>query len=382
MKISNKISRVDIQVSLLAAVIVIVSFTCVYAFNYCVTYRDMIHNLSDNATSIYNYVEKNLDKNTFKNINTKDDQYKQEYISNKKLLADAKELAGVMYLYTAKQAEDGTLIYILDGLPSDSSDFRNAGDVIEKEIWPDLIHALNDNIVMPNDIKPTSWGKIFISYFPIHDNGKVVGVIGIEFNAEHQYNAFQLLRIGTPIIAFISCLIAILLAVKMFKRISNPLYQDFANTDYLTGIKNRNAFEIDMNNLNNSNIKEDLIVLSIDLNGLKIVNDTLGHKSGDGYIKSASQIINKNVPPNSRTYRVGGDEFVVLLKFETIEQVEEIIDTIQKECTLINEHEVFKLSLSIGYALYDSCNDNDIFHAYQIADKLMYQNKKASKIMI
>ncbi len=74
----------------------------------------------------------------------------------------------------------------------------------------------------------------------------------------------------------------------LFKRISNPTYTDFANTDYLTGLKNRNAFEIDMNNLNNSNLKNLISIISIDLDGLKRLMINLA-------IKQETYILSKQV---------------------------------------------------------------------------------------
>lgn len=380
MNINSKFRRVDIQVSILTAFIVMISFICVYYFNYRITYQDMIKSLSERAVSIHEYVEKNLDKSTFRDINSVEDQSKQSYIDTKKLLEDVKGTTGVMYLYTAKQSDDGSLIYVVDGLDSNSPDIRNAGDMIEKEIWGDLFFALDGNKVLPNKIKETSWGYIFISYFPVHDNGKVVGVVGIEFEAGHQYRAFQLLRFGTPIIAFITCLISILIAVKLFKRISNPLYQDFANTDYLTGVKNRNAFELDMNNLKNSTIREKLDIISIDLNNLKKINDSFGHKIGDDYIKYAAEIINKNISKSSTLYRVGGDEFVIISKDVTSQQIEKSMNKIMKNCEQINKETYFTLSMAVGYATFDLSKSEDIFETYQRADNSMYENKKAMKM--
>ncbi|MDX5681321.1 diguanylate cyclase, partial [Clostridioides difficile] len=292
MKINKKFNRVDMQVSILTAIIVIISSSCVYFFNYTLTYKNMIYSLSERSKHIYEYVERNIDKNTFTEINSKEDQSKKSYKSSKILLESVKNTTGVMYLYTAKKTKDGSLVYVVDGLNSSRSDFRNAGDLIEKEICGDINKALDNHILLPKKIKSTSWGYIFISYFPIHnDVGKVVGVIGIEFEAKHQYNTFKFISIVTPIIALLTCLISALIAVILFKRISNPTYTDFANTDYLTGLKNRNAFEIDMNNLNNSNLKNLISIISIDLDGLKKINDKFGHQAGDLYIKQASKII-------------------------------------------------------------------------------------------
>ena len=104
-------------------------------------------------------------------------------------------------------------------------------------------------------------------YYPIHDEGKVVGVLGIEFDASHQFEAFKQIRIITPLIAIMASLIATIIAVLSFRRISNPRFKDMANTDYLTNLHNRNAFEIDFENL--STHKHNTGIIITDLNDLK-----------------------------------------------------------------------------------------------------------------
>lgn len=379
MKINNKISRVDIQVSILTAFIVIISFVCVYFFNYITTYNDMILSLSERSRNIYEYVEKNFDKSTFENINSIDDQSMQSYIDMKKLLEGVKASTGVRYLYTAKKTKDNSLIYIIDGLNSENLDFRNAGDLIEKEIWSDMEIALNDAILFPKNIKKTTWGYIFISYFPIHDGEKVVGVLGIEFDAEHQYNTFKMIRIGTPIIAILTCIFSVLMAVGLFKRISNPTYKDLANSDYLTNLKNRNSFEIDMNNIKNSKIQPQVSILSIDLNNLKIVNDTLGHQEGDRYIKTASKILEKSISKEDILYRVGGDEFIIIMRSISENHIKNILDKIESNIHTTNLKDNITVSMSIGYAIFDKDKDENIFNTYTRADGLMYINKRKTK---
>lgn len=365
------------QVSILTAIIVIISSSCVYFFNYALTYNDMIYTLSERSRNIYEYVEKNLDKDTFVEINSEKDQSKESYKSAKLLLESVKNTTGVMYLYTAKKTKDDSLVYVVDGLDSSRSDFRNAGDLIEKEIWGDLNKALANNILLPKKIKKTSWGHIFISYFPIHnDVGKVVGVIGIEFEAKHQYDTFRFISIVTPFIALLTCLISALVAVILFKRISNPTYTDFANTDYLTGLKNRNAFEIDMNNLNNSNLKAPISIMSIDLDGLKKINDKFGHQTGDLYIKNASKIIKDVINKQHVVYRVGGDEYIIIFKNSYPKEIDSIVDRINLKIIEENSTSELNLSMSIGYAVFDENLDTSLFDTYHRADSEMYCNKR------
>ena len=181
----RRISRVDVQVSIVTAVLVTTPLICVYFFNYFITHEDMINSLKERSHSIYQYVDDYVDKTTFQNTEalTRDNP---AYIRMKEKLEEVKASTNVRYLYTAEKNIQGEYVYLVDGLPYDSSDFRNPGDKIEEEIIPELTAALHDKIILPNQIKNTEWGPIFISYFPIHKGNEVVGVLGIEFDATHQ----------------------------------------------------------------------------------------------------------------------------------------------------------------------------------------------------
>lgn len=332
----------------------------------------MIYSLKERSNTIYHYVENYLDKDTFNHnfsLDMKNDTYKQI----KQKLEDVKNATNVLYLYTAKMTDEGEYIYIVDGLPTTSPDFRYPGDKIEKEIIPELKAALKNKIILPDQIKETTWGPIFVSYYPIHDEGKVVGVLGIEFDASHQFEAFKQIRIITPLIAIMASLIATIIAVLSFRRISNPRFKDMVNTDYLTNLHNRNAFEIDFENL--STHKHNTGIIITDLNDLKKINDTYGHRTGDEYIKKVAKILEKHVQKNT-VYRFGGDEFIILIHHDAKQQIKAVVTAIQTELSKQTDE---KLSISIGFAVYDPKIDHDLKDTFKRADAKMYTNKKLNK---
>lgn len=332
----------------------------------------MIYSLKERSNTIYHYVENYLDKDTFNHnfsLDMKNDTYKQI----KQKLEDVKNATNVLYLYTAKMTDEGEYIYLVDGLPTASPDFRYPGDKIEKEIIPELKAALKNKIILPDQIKETTWGPIFVSYYPIHDEGKVVGVLGIEFDSSHQFEAFKQIRIITPLIAIMASLIATIIAVLSFRRISNPRFKDMANTDYLTNLHNRNAFEIDFENL--STHKHNTGIIITDLNDLKKINDTYGHRTGDEYIKKVAKILEKHVQKNT-VYRFGGDEFIILIHHDAKQQIKAVVTAIQTELSKQTDE---KLSISIGFAVYDPKIDHDLKDTFKRADAKMYTNKKLNK---
>ena len=371
----KRIRRMDVQVSILTALIVIFSCTSIFAFHYHLTYQDMIRSLHDRVYSIYEYIESSIDKASFYEIDSKAEQSSPLYTATKERLERTRASTGVRYLYTAKKKADGSFVYVVDGLPSDAEDFRNAGDPIEPEIYSDMQRALDGEVVLPSDIKETDWGKIFITYFPIHEGRRIVGVLGIEFEAEHQYNTYRLLRISAPIITLLACLISITLAIILFRRISNPTYQDFSNTDHLTGLKNRNAYDTDMKNCAARRQCDGVGVIIIDLNNLKLVNDELGHPCGDRYLQSAAGVLRSLSHKGIVPYRIGGDEFAVLYDEADEGALMAFCKKIQQGYEPERPSFEVDTSLAIGTALYSPKLDENLYDTVRRADCAMYQDK-------
>lgn len=363
------------QVCIIVAIVVALSFACVYAFNYSVTYAEMIDSLKDRCDAISTSVDDTLDTSTFEGIDSSTDMDDPSYLAMQSSLERVKSSTGARYLYTAKRTDDGTFIYVVDGLPFESDDFRAPGDPIEEEIISEMNRALAGEVVYPNDIMDTGWGYVFVAYYPIHVGSEVIGVVGIEFDAQRQFEAFQIVRVGTLVIALAFLLVAIVVARAVFRRISNPWYRDMANTDYLTGLKNRNAFELDMVNRGNASSGEALGIVSIDLDGLKGVNDAFGHAVGDEYIMAAARAIVDTCEKYGPVYRVGGDEFVAICFNMSTEQLERLTGTLQDAAsTTMIEGLDSPLSFSVGWAVRKAGENLD--ETLHRADGRMYEQKR------
>ena len=86
-----------------------------------------------------------------------------------------------------------------------------------------------------------------MNFYPIMDGGNLNAVACIrEFDANRVYIFKIILRVIVIILILLCCLISVRFSMAIFKRISNPLYQDMSNTDTLTGLKNKNSFTVDM----------------------------------------------------------------------------------------------------------------------------------------
>ena len=98
---------------------------------------------------------------------------------------------------------------------------------------------------------------------------------------------------------------------KLKQAEEGELYKQLAYIDEMTGLHNRSAYEEYL--MENSKTDAASYVLMMDLNNLKQCNDILGHRVGDDYIMKAAASIRKVLEPHGCCYRIGGDEFVVLL---------------------------------------------------------------------
>jgi diguanylate cyclase (GGDEF)-like protein/PAS domain S-box-containing protein len=144
--------------------------------------------------------------------------------------------------------------------------------------------------------------------------------------------------------------------------------------DQMTGLYNRRFFENELDRLNTSRqIPTGIIIADIDR--LKKINDTYGHRSGDQYIKDAADIISEIVRQEDILARIGGDEFAVLLPETTEEEAEKIMKRIIDKIKCHNKTADHKLSISLGCAVKTNPK-TDLEEILSKADAMMYRQKK------
>lgn len=372
-------ARVDVQVSTMVFFCTVFAtiLTSIVYWNF--TFKIMLVSLEERVYALYDSVEERLDMDTFYLINNEDDVQTQLYKDSLQELLNLKKGSGVMYLYTAKENENGEFIYLIDGLEEDE-DFRYPGSLIEADIVPKMKRALDGETIMPKKIINADWGDIFISYLPVHDeNNDIVGVVGIEFDASVTYKTYKNLISLTPFIIILVSLTAMLISIRAFKRISNPLYMDLATKDSPTGLKNRNAYDVDLNNLIVRGKMEDIGIVVADINGLKEINDRLGHSAGDDYIRLVAQAIKDNKKENMVAYRVGGDEFVLISTQLKEIEIKEFIEQCSNQVENQKLYTDMRCAVSCGYGVFDCNIDENLEDTYKRADILMYEEKRRYK---
>ncbi|MCQ2522668.1 MAG: GGDEF domain-containing protein [Lachnospiraceae bacterium] len=145
--------------------------------------------------------------------------------------------------------------------------------------------------------------------------------------------------------------------------------------DELTGLYNRRAYEEDILAYSDQTVGDDFVYASIDVNGLKVVNDNIGHAAGDELIKGAADCLKEVFGSYGKVYRTGGDEFVCLF-FANTEQLQRIEDDLENATGKWSGELVSSLTLSAGYVTRQECKET-ILDMAKIADQRMYQAKTA-----
>ena len=148
-----------------------------------------------------------------------------------------------------------------------------------------------------------------------------------------------------------------------------------AYEDSLTGLSNRVSSDKKLAKLNQS--KDDFCLISLDLNGLKEVNDNSGHPAGDRLLKSFSGALAETFDEIGSCYRVGGDEFLVVTKETDREKLDSLLKQLDEKLLALDASDPeINHSVSYGYAFRSETTENEAHAAFMLADKRMYDYKR------
>ena len=162
---------------------------------------------------------------------------------------------------------------------------------------------------------------------------------------------------------------------------------ELANKDALTGIRNKTAYDKEVKKMEydlSIGRQNAFGIAMVDLNFLKKINDTYGHEQGNFAIKKLCYIV-CTVFDHSPVFRIGGDEFVIILRGQDYEHYEELKAKFQKELVEMSSDEKLepweKVSAAIGAAFYDKEIDASVGNVFRRADQKMYECKKEMKAL-
>lgn len=156
-----------------------------------------------------------------------------------------------------------------------------------------------------------------------------------------------------------------------------------AYRDSLTGLRNTNSYWAWITDFDKEIETKEIVfgVIVLDINYLKETNDRYGHDVGNKLIVSAAHIIS-SIFKRSPVFRIGGDEFAVILQNRDLEEMEELFMKFDEECrneSIETEKENIPVSIAKGFARYDSKKDSNFIDVFNRADDAMYENKREIK---
>ncbi|MCQ2528833.1 MAG: GGDEF domain-containing protein [Saccharofermentans sp.] len=149
---------------------------------------------------------------------------------------------------------------------------------------------------------------------------------------------------------------------------------NMSNTDELTGFFNRRAYEDNIKEYNDTATEADFVYVSMDVNGLKIVNDTLGHAAGDELLTGAAECMRQCIAPYGRIFRIGGDEFAAII-FANAETLEAIKTDFTETVLNWSGNLVDSLAIAAGFVALRDTDERSVTRIAQLADKKMYEEK-------
>ena len=183
--------------------------------------------------------------------------------------------------------------------------------------------------------------------------------------------------------AHIDSLISVNRALNESRRVARRM-NELANKDALTGLRNKLAYDDEVKRLNEAihGGKARFGIAMIDLNFLKKINDNYGHEQGNEALCALSGIICETFV-HSPVFRIGGDEFVIILENNDYDKIDMLVGELNEKLAGIAADQSLKpwerVSAAIGYSLYEPGSDLSVDDVFRRADGNMYARKKQMK---
>lgn len=293
----------------------------------------------------------------------------------------------VVYLYAYRPLKDG--LHVVFDLDTDTFKGSEPGEVEHYfDAFKPYQQDLMDGKEVPPIISKEKYGHVLSVLTPLYDaRGVCQCYIGADCSMD------QLDRYVRNIIHQAGCFFMLILALALVfgilftdRGVLRPMrrLESKAYRDTLTGLQNRTAY-YEYNQVINKKIEDghaDFSILMIDINFLKRMNDEYGHEQGNLYLQGAAELIRKHFG-DDHLYRIGGDEFVIILEGKAQEGVEEKIRAFKDDIARLKEDDSLqpweKVSAAVGIAKYVKGEYGEMEEVLRRADEAMYADKMAMK---
>jgi len=346
----------------------------VYVIVYFTSQNSLRVESLERAMGIKEYILRSLDSSSFIDIGEDTELGRQARQQVQGILDNLRGIGGLKRLYIASINESGEIVTTTGATSGDAS-YLPSGN-----IEADLRRSINERVAITGErFYRTDEGSVFTIFWPVTDqNHQLLGVVCMEFDVDFlSHTNTRALTYGLFMsVGFL--LIISLISYLSLSRASEPYFKKLAYSDFLTGYENRMAFEQRLRECGDLVEKGERVTLIIcDVNNLKTINDTQGHKVGDTYIMNTADVIADNVGDIGSLYRIGGDEFAVIIAGSGENEINELMTALREERTQVVRGQQF--SCACGAATFTKGLDNTLRDVFKRADDAMYEEKKRQK---
>ena len=320
-----------------------------------------------------------LDGDTLSKL-TKDDSESEGYRQSMRTLTYFQDNIDLKYIYCIRETQDGRFVFSIDPTVKDPGVFGEP--VVKTEA---LVKAAGGVSAVDTEPYNDSWGSFYSAYSPVFTSkGEVGGIVAVDFSADWYDRQVMSLRITVVFFGAVSLLIGGISAVMLTRRNRrryrilygqlnqlavrvDELMQEVENVgeispnerkpladqiseyfielahrqaylDSMTGVGNKTAY-LNALKLMEDPIREKKIEFAVaifDMNGLKSINDSHGHECGDAAIIDAAGLL-KKLFGTENLYRIGGDEFIAVLKLSDEILLQELFRDFDTELETLNQ---------------------------------------------
>lgn len=230
--------------------------------------------------------------------------------------------------------------------------------------------------LLPDSVMTDDKPQNFL-FHPLYFKNVCHGYIALLFGEESWPDSF--------LSSYLMCLSNALENAAVRRQMSNMAeYQRLYQTDPLTGLYNRRGYEKHLRELydNMKNTSERLSIVSIDMDGLKYINDHFGHAEGDDALCILASLLLTLINKNEVCARVGGDEFFVLLLSDDAERTKLFRENflVGLQICAREANKPYPISASIGICCINDEPDKSLLECIRKADTLMYEHKRHNKL--
>ncbi len=288
----------------------------------------------------------------------------------------------IKYAYLLYRDKKGVFRFLADGAKDNDKAFINQKFDIDSPQWLEIFETKE-----PILIKQPLLHQLSITYLiPITKENNVEMILAIDFSVEKVEDINQIIKIIKYTIMSIILVILLFIIAFIIQTMKYVTAKKSAFVDKLTNVYNRNYLQEYKDFINLS----DYLLIALDIDHFKKINDTYGHDVGDKILKQVANTIHLSIRINEDIIiRYGGEEFLILLKtkrnnhLSALNVLERIFTNIQEKKYKISSDEFINITVSIGVNLTPG-KSRTFQDAFKLADIALYnaKNKGRNKIEI